>query len=264
MTFLLGSFTDGLFGGMRDMAQVADAWENLKVKRKQNAAGDAVEQAMKTSQPTDTSMPKGQQTDAMPASSSAPAPDKLPEPDLDSMPTPTFMNSPAMKSASAADAKAAAPAKTPTTTPPEYLSPAMKSATAADAQQAAIPTTAAAPTKAAGAAPGTMIWTPDKGLHPAQPGESGMSFSNAIGAVGNAFGGGVSYDPSKGIYSPGSVVGQTPAAPPPSSPPPPSNPGLAIFPSAIAGTPPAMQPSADLDFQQKRRENMFAIFPSQR
>lgn len=247
---------------MRDMAQIADMWESVKVKQKQNALGDVLQRANDeqiTLDKSNTSLPKGQ-LDTPPLNDKT-APAELP--DLDSMPTPNFMNnSSAMKSASAADEKtataaAAKAAKTPTQTPPEYLS-----------GNAAMPTSAMPPATTAaatpGVAPGTTIWTPDKGLHPAQAGESGMSFGSVAGAIGGALSGGVRYDPNKGLYSPGSVVGQAPSPSP--APAAPANPGLAIFPSAIAGTPPAMQPSAGLDFEQdkKRRENMFAIFPSQR
>lgn len=273
MAFLLGSFTSGLFGGMRDMTQILNGWEDLKTKRLLNQAGDETQKRIEAMPRGDTSLPKGSMEVPPISKSDTSAPDKFEEPDLDSVPPPKFMTGGAMKSATAADEKnvaaanksalttksasaadeknAAAAAMTPTTTPPNYLPP---SATAADEANVvrAVPL-------------GTMIWTADKGLHPAQAGESGVSISSVGGAIGNAVSsafGGVDYDPSRGLYSSGSVVGQQPTpAPAPAQP---TSPGLALFPSAVAGQPPAMQPSADFDFQQKRRENMFAIFPSQR
>jgi hypothetical protein len=276
VTFLLGSFTDGLFGGMRDMAQIADAWESIKVKKKQNAAGDAVQKAMETSKPADTALPKGEM-DTPPISKGTTAPSSLPEPDLESLPKPTYMvNTKAIKSVP--DPAAPLREAIEMTTKAEAKKanrPTMPDGSASSSVAAMPPVTVSVPDgsaamgpKAPGVAAGTIIWTPDKGLHPAKGGETdGISLSSVGTAVGNAFNklaSGVRFDPDRGLYSPSSVVGQALAAMPttPTALAPQSA-GMAVFPSAVAGTPP-MQPSADLDFEQKRRENMFAIFPSQR
>lgn len=190
MAFMLGSFSDGLFGGAKDVIAIAGAWEDLKQKRREGAAADAVMKAYNETPAQDTALPVGK-TEGAPPSKSKIDSEELPP--LDSVPTPKFMGG-----KDSEVKREALPA--PRTTAPTYLPPA--TANKALATEAGMedykppPAPAAAP-----AEPGSVIWTPDKGLHPAGAGETGgYNVGGAIGQAASAVGN-LRWDPVKGLYS---------------------------------------------------------------
>lgn len=94
MAFLLGSFTDGLFGGAKDVMSIANDWETLKQKRMETKrqkdlmdAGDQVKSALKAGQTAE----KGAAA-ASSGTTSTPAPEKYVEPDFSTLPTPKWMS----------------------------------------------------------------------------------------------------------------------------------------------------------------------------
>jgi hypothetical protein len=151
MAFMLGSFTNGLFGGAGDVFNIANQWEKLKQNKMTTAnmeqfqtAGKQVSQALKTDEaapsPTTTPVSVGSDTagtaPVTPVTSAPLAPD-----DLSFMPTPKHMQGLPIGSATPARYLPTAPSPT---SAPGGAPPAAGSANSSVANSSAMPLSPAA------------------------------------------------------------------------------------------------------------------------
>lgn len=96
MAFLLGSFTDGLFGGAKDVMSIANEWEGLKQKRMVTQAAEDAKKATADQRALDAGASKASPASAKPSTA---APTKYTEPDFSSLPAPKWMSDKVTKEA---------------------------------------------------------------------------------------------------------------------------------------------------------------------
>lgn len=207
MPFLLGSFTSGLFGGMKAVSQIADEWEGLKQHRLETQREQSFMDAAKAVQSATTAGSDSQDS-ALPQGtySGGDTSSRYVKPDLDSVPQPKFLvdrkalPAPTGDNSSPREGSPFGPS-----TPPNYLAPT--TGMMGDSPREGAPFGTPAAQQAA--QPGALIWTSGKGLHRAAAGETGFPLSGALGSAAGAIGntiGNLRFDPSRGLYAVGSAV----------------------------------------------------------